>query len=81
MGKKQKQNNGPLNFRSPELWSCPSVSQCPGCPCALRGLKRRAGAETAPEVQFSAGVGQTKGKERRKAHGKGPPVIIILIHR
>lgn len=35
-------------------------------PCAGRGRTRGPGAEPTPKVHFSAGVGQTKGKERKE---------------
>lgn len=76
--KAKTKQNAPLDFRSPGRRSCPSVSQYPGCLRTLWKLKERVGADPTPEVRFSAGVGQTKGKERRKAHGKGPPVILLV---
>lgn len=60
---------------------CHSVQDEPPV-CACRG--RREGARSTaspPEVHFSAGVGQTKGKERKEESPRKGPSVMILAHQ
>lgn len=83
MGKSKKKMKCPARLQKPWVPAspeCVTVSKMNRLCVPVGGGRRGPGAQPAPKVHFSAGVGQTKGKERKEESPREGPSVMILAH-